>query len=202
MSGSLERTLALELSGLDQQGKGIACNLEKKLEVIFGMGWSLVGREFAFELMNQLVPKDDGMTPAFRTAVRNLSHTLVEMQEKELAQDRVAAEILEPIGHKASSGNPLALGSALEISLNYDLSFDATETEVRQAHNLLEESLREEKGHWGLRCLCSGCCPVCGAKVQNGDSAVVFGGGEVYHERCCPEDVAVSKMPTLVISPL
>ena len=66
-----------------------------------------------------------------------MSHFLVEMQRREGEQDRVAADILEPIGHRVSSGNPF---TALEIALNHDLvDAETTEDSLREAENLLHE---------------------------------------------------------------
>ena len=93
-----------------------------------------------------------------------MSHFLVEMQRREGEQDRVAADILEPIGHRVSSGNPF---TALEIALNHDLvDAETTEDSLREAENLLHEG-----GHWGLSFEGGLCCPVCGLKIA-GENAV------------------------------
>ncbi|QDZ18167.1 hypothetical protein A3770_01p06850 [Chloropicon primus] len=192
-SGSLERILTLELPSLCEESSA-AERLEKKLEVIFDMGWGLIGREFAFELMNQVVAHDDGSSLGLRAVVRALSHGMVRRQEKENAHERVAAEIFE-MGSRASSG----LGTtALEMSLKYDLSGSLDESSLREAEDALQETLRHHQGGgWG-RVANSSECSTCGNFVQQTDNIVVFNGGEVYHERCCCEDAPVSKMPQVM----
>ena len=60
------------------------------------------------------------------------------------------------------------------------------------------ENLLHEGGHWGLSFEGGLCCPVCGLKIA-GENAVVFPSGEVYHERCCPEDAPCGSMPRTLV---
>ena len=212
LSESLERIILLELPGLKGErgegegpepnpnfgGSARAEDVEKMVEVVFGMGWNLIGREFAFELMNSLVSAlGDHASPSLDRVVRNLCHFLVQMQEREARQDKVAAEILDPIGHRAAAGNSLTLGSALEISLNYDLnsdSFDATDAGLREAEALLRAKMSQEAthwGHWGLRAH---------IEVTPDHDAIVFPRpGQVYHRHACPEDAPPKAMPKTLL---
>jgi hypothetical protein len=100
LSGSIEVITQKQLENLEENEE--ALKLQRILEVMSGIGWDLIGREFAFEFLNHFAKFEDqcsagGNRDAFRTLVRSASYHLVQMQEKELVRDGIAQSILEPI---------------------------------------------------------------------------------------------------------